>query len=197
MRVLMPHEADALQAVTAHARQEAPASVQAIGRLFAQSGLSMPDVQSTVDALFARHRITLSFHPERVIRPGLTVLDGLMADGVYQSQFATGYTNGGRTAYPGGQRDEWERDLFFGAYHQPGASAGHRPKYGGLNLLDYLDGASPRFGSCHFILSEKAAARCTFSYGDSAANPVWRGTRAAFLPVLRALLEEAAPTERC
>ena len=51
-----------------------------------------------------------------------------------------------------------------------------RPVYGGLNLAGYVDGASPRFGSCYLELRAAASARATFSHGDSVTEPSVVGT---------------------
>ena len=47
--------------------------------------------------------VTLNFHPDRLLldKP---ILDAMSEDGVYRSQFVTGTSNGGLTAYPGGDR---------------------------------------------------------------------------------------------
>jgi hypothetical protein len=45
-------------------------------------------------------RVTLNFHPDR-LSGGLLVLEAIGRDGVYRSQFETGTSNGGLTAYRG------------------------------------------------------------------------------------------------
>ena len=60
--------------------------------------------------------ITVSFHPDRLLADGRTVAESLVADGRYRSQFETGISNGGLTAFPGGDRDVWEQRMFAGAY---------------------------------------------------------------------------------
>ncbi|MGU3435096.1 DUF3626 domain-containing protein [Actinomycetes bacterium M1A6_2h] len=52
----------------------------------------------------------------------------MLADGAYRSQFATGISNGGLTAFPGGDRWRWEGRLFDGRYDDAVAEA--RPVYG-------------------------------------------------------------------
>ncbi len=52
-------------------------------------------------------RVTLNFHPDRSCR-GVPVLQAMAEDGTYRSQFATGTSNGGLTAHPGGDRWRWE-----------------------------------------------------------------------------------------
>ncbi|MDY7089863.1 MAG: DUF3626 domain-containing protein [Actinomycetota bacterium] len=136
--------------------------------------------------------VTVSFHPDRVLADGLTVAEHLAAEGVYRSQFETGISNGGLTAYAGGDRDRWEQRMFPGVY---GGTAG-RPIYGALNLAGYPDGASPRFGSCHLVLDASVLPRATFSHGDSVTEPVVFGTAATFGAVWQALLDEVARTGR-
>ena len=70
-------------------------------------------------------RVTLNFHPDRLV-DGLLVLAALARDGVYRSQFETGTSNGGLTAYTGGDRWRWESRIFGGAYDE--APADQRPK---------------------------------------------------------------------
>ncbi|XVV17465.1 DUF3626 domain-containing protein [Actinoplanes sp. CA-131856] len=136
--------------------------------------------------------VTVNFHPDRLLSDGSTVAQRLAAEGVYRSQFETGISNGGLTAYPGGDRDRWEQRMFAGAY--TGSSG--RPIYGGLNLAGYPDGASPRFGSCHLVLSEAVSLRATFSHGDSVTEPAVVGTATTFRAVWESLLSEVARTGR-
>ncbi len=136
--------------------------------------------------------ITVSFHPDRLLADGLTVAQHLAGEGVYRSQFETGISNGGLTAYAGGDRDVWEQRMFPGVY----SGAAGRPIYGGLNLAGYPDGASPRFGSCHLVLAPAALELATFSHGDSFTEPKVFGTAATFGAVWEALLAEVARTGR-
>lgn len=109
-------------------------------------------------------RVTLNFHPDRG-----GILDTLAGNGVYLSQFATGTSNGGLTAYPGGDRWRWESRIFGGAYDD--APATGRPVYGALNFRRHRAGAAPRFGSAHLRLSADALPRTTFCYPDSNFEP--------------------------
>lgn len=59
--------------------------------------------------------VTVHFHPDRLV-DGSTVLAGLARSGRYLSQFVTGVSNGGLTAYRGGARWGWESRLFGGVY---------------------------------------------------------------------------------
>lgn len=136
--------------------------------------------------------ITVSFHPDRVLADGRTVAERLVRDGRYRSQFETGISNGGLTAFAGGDRDRWEQRMFAGAY--PSSATVDRPVYGGLNLAGYGDGASPRFGSCHLRLDPAMSARATFSHGDSVTEPAVVGTADAFGAIWAALLDEVGRT---
>ena len=53
--------------------------------------------------------VTLNFHPDRFSNNGNMIIQNLINEGIYQSQFLTGTTNGGKTAYPNGDRDIWEK----------------------------------------------------------------------------------------
>ena len=136
-------------------------------------------------------RITVNFHPDR-LAGALTVAAALARDGVYRTQFETRISNGGLTAHPGGDRERWETRMFGGAY-APELTAG-RPVYGGFNLAGHVDGASPRFGSCHLRLTAAAGARATFSHGDSVTEPTVVGTLDTFGGIWAALLDEVART---
>ena len=163
----------------------------ALARLTA---LAVADPAVLVAAVRGHGRVTLNFHPDRLLADGRSVAGAISADGRYRNQFETRISNGSRTAFPGGDRDGWERELFGGAYHGPAVSPGERPKYGGLNLMDHSDGASPRFGSCHLRLRTEVLERCTFCVGDSHLRPADFGTVDAFDDVLAGLLEHAQAT---
>jgi Protein of unknown function (DUF3626) len=148
-------------------------------------------VPAAPPGLFDRARITVNFHPDRPLADGRTVAEHLAAEGRYRSQFETHISNGGLNAHPGGDRDRWEHRMFGGAY--TGTITG-RPVYGALNLAGYVDGAAPRFGSCHLILEPAVAARATFSHGDSVTEPTVLATADTFAAVWDALLDEVART---
>jgi hypothetical protein len=113
-------------------------------------------------------RIHVQFHPDRIVN-GRTVLDALADDAVYLSQFATGISNGGLTAYPGGDRWRWESRMFGGAYDN--APAHTRPIYGALDHRRRPCGAAPRFGSAYLRLRAATLARATFCHPDSVFEP--------------------------
>lgn len=113
--------------------------------------------------------VTLNFHPDTAV-DGITTIEAIARDGIYRSQFETGSSNGGMTAYPGGDRWNWESRIFGGAYDQ--ADVALRPKYGALNYRAEPVGGSPRFGSCHLRLRPHVLSRTTFCYPDSVQNPM-------------------------
>lgn len=127
--------------------------------------------------------LTMNFHPDRLVR-GQPLLQALLQEGVYRSQFETGTSNGGLSAFEGGARWLWESRIFGGAYD--GAAPGHRPKYGALNYRRRAAGGSPRFGSAHLRLRPDVVARCTFCYPDSVFEPEHFGVAARIDLVARA-----------
>jgi hypothetical protein len=136
--------------------------------------------------------VTINFHPDRLDAAGRTVLDGLLADGRFRSQFETGISNGGLTAYPGGDRDRWEERMFGGAYQRPGVAPADRPKYGALDLRRHPSGAARRFGSAHLRLRPEVNARTTFTPVDSFHEPRQAGVFDAMSLVLAGLADLAA-----
>ncbi|MGB2572134.1 DUF3626 domain-containing protein [Micromonospora citrea] len=191
--VLTPAQSAALRHVRETALRDRPVALAAIARRLAGSGAGHRPEQ-LIAAVTGHGRLTVNFHPDRLLAGGRTVAEALADEGVYRSQFVTGISNGGLTAYPGGDRDRWEEQLFGGAYQQPGVRPQERPAYGGLNLLDHPDGACPRFGSCHLRLRPEVLARSTFCFGDSHLGPKHLGTHDVCEPILAALLEATAGT---
>ena len=122
-------------------------------------------------------RVTLNFHPDRAAADGRPILRAMAEDGGYRSQFVTGTSNGGLTAFPGGDRWRWEARIFGGAYD--GAPASARPVYGALDFRGGALGAAPRFGSAFFRLAAPTLARTTFCYPDSVQEPAHFGVAAA------------------
>lgn len=112
--------------------------------------------------------VTLQFHPDWPHRGGL-VIESMAAAGVYLSQFATGISNGGLTAFAGGDRWRWERRLFGGRYDD--ADPATRPVYGAWNRRGDRYGGAVRFGSCYFRLRPDVVGRSTFCFPDSVLEP--------------------------
>ncbi len=79
-----------------------------------------------------RYAITINFHPDRYTSDNKPLLQTIAEDGFLKSQFETGTSNGGLTAYMVGERWSWEQRVFDGAYDN--APNNLRPKYGALNI---------------------------------------------------------------
>ena len=149
---LSPAQAAALRHVEAIARDKEAAALLSISDICKRAGLTL-DTHSQAMELIRQHaRVVAHFHPDRFGGRPANVVDCLFDDGVYRNQFETGLSSGSPTAFPGGERDEWERTLFAAAYHGEGVAASERPKYGSLELIRFPDGPAPRFGSCYFLL---------------------------------------------
>ena len=115
------------------------------------------------------HDVTINFHPDRYTSSNIPLLLAIAKDGYLKSQFETQTSNGGLTAYKGGDRWLWEQRIFGGAYDN--ADNCFRPKYGALNYKNDEMGAAPRFGSAYFKLRPHTLERTTFCYPDSYYNP--------------------------
>jgi hypothetical protein len=165
---------------------------------FARAGASPSASERLLAHVRERARVTLNFHPDRPMADGSGMIaEGILRDGRYRSQFETRTSSGSVTAYPGGDRDVWEKNLFGGAYHEAEFRPEERPKYGALNLFGHADGASPRFGSCHFRLRAHVSDRCTFTSGDSHLGPAYAGTIEAIEAVLADHLASIAHVDLC
>jgi hypothetical protein len=131
--------------------------------------------------------VTLQFHPDWP-HHGRMVIESMAADGHYRSQFATGISNGGLTAFPGGDRWRWESRLFAGRYDEGPAS--QRPVYGAWNRRGDPYGGAIRFGSAYVRLTPAAIDRSTFCFPDSVHEPVDIGDK-TLLPHLCRMAEES------
>jgi Protein of unknown function (DUF3626) len=101
----------ALAAVRGRAAAEREERLRRIERALAGTGVeALPLLVE-----FGRQgALTLNFHPDRLIDGGRSVAQALLEDATYRGQFETRISNGGLTAYPGGDRDVWEDALFGG-----------------------------------------------------------------------------------
>ncbi len=186
---LTPYQQTAIQTVRNHALDSGPAAREEIDAVLKRQALD----REVFDATMATGaRIGLHFHPDRLSRDLLSVAEGLLRGGFYTNQFVTGLSSGSPSAFPGGERDLWEERLFAGAYHGADVTPACRPKYGALDVMDYPDGPSPRFGSCFFLLRPDVAMRSTFTFGGSHEDCARdrTGTLDAMAPVLAPLLSQ-------
>lgn len=180
----------ALENITSYARNHKLEAKQTINHILKMSNISDELFENAVDKLKAHAKIGLHFHPDRPNSTMKIVAEALLEQGIYKSQFETFISNGSISAYPGGERDLWEKKIFEGAYQLDGTTNNQRPKYGALNLMLHPDGPAPRFGSCYFLLSPKVSYRATYTYLDSHQDPKEKGTYKEFDLILAALLEE-------
>ncbi|KAM0521304.1 hypothetical protein ACHAPE_002782 [Trichoderma viride] len=195
---LHPFQAAAVANIKAQAVALRPDAFDTISHIFRMSNVPIETLADVRRAIAQHARIALHFHPDRPSRSGHTVVEALLEDGRYRNQFETGISNGLVATQLGGPRDDWERNLFNGAYHGssvPDAAENVfdpalRPKYGALDLVRNSDGPAPRFGSCYFLLRPEVSSRSTFTYGGSQTAPKDVGTVDEFDAILAALLEE-------
>lgn len=197
MQHLSTEQRDAIDRVRARALALQPEARARLDACLSAASLTDAEYGEAMARLRDSGKVALAFHPERVSRSGRTVAQGLLADGVYKTQYETGLSSGSESAFAGGQRDEWERRLFAGAYHTTGAPLWARPKYGALFLVAHPDGPAPRFGSCYLVLRPEVTARCTFTLLGSQEERAQAetGTLDVLEPVFAALLRhiEEAP----
>lgn len=184
---LSPIQVEALEHVRRASGKQAASRV-AIGQLLARAGLEAGLFEEAVSHIQAHAQVVLHFHPDRLNARGESVAEALLKEGVYRNQFETGLSNGGLTAFRGGDRDKWEKRLFGGAYQKAHVEAADRPKYGALDLMGYSDGAAPRFGCCYFRLSTEVSKRCSFTDKDSYFQPDVFGTIEHFTNIMASLL---------
>lgn len=185
-----PCQIQALAHIHQRAQRNRRQALVQLDGLLNDANLSENLLSKAKDGLHRLVRVALHFHPDRITNNGQTVARRMLADGLYRNQFETGVSNGSPTAFPGGERDVWERELFDQAYHAPEVKAHDRPKYGSLQLFPFSDGPSPRFGSCYFLLKQTVLHRSTLTFGDSHLKPDIVGTIHALEPILAALLQQ-------
>ncbi|PWJ37973.1 DUF3626 domain-containing protein [Sediminitomix flava] len=159
-----------------------------IDMILYQSNIDKEVYSEFCSNIFKNSCINLHFHPDRLITENLSVAKSLNQTGIYKNQYETKISSGSVTAFDGGFREEWEENIFSDAYKNTPPK--ERPKYGALNLTLTKDGASPRFGSCYFILKPEVKNRTTFSYGDTYLAPKEIGTIENFELITAALFYE-------
>lgn len=189
---LLPYQRKALEHIQELAARVSRTARDDISAILERAGLNDSVYDDAIESVRSHGRVALHFHPERLSRTGGSVVDGLLRTGVYKSQFETGLSGGSPSAFPGGERDLWESQLFGGAYHEPDASPAGRPKYGALAVMDHPDGPAPRFGSCYLLLHPEVSKRSTFTFGSSHEPhaPERTGTLDELDPVMAPLLAQ-------
>jgi hypothetical protein len=161
-----------------------------INGILYNSNNTIEDYNCAIENLRNKARVGVQFHPDRPDSSLKTTIENLFEQGIYKNQFETLISSGGASAFKGGDRDKWEKDLFGRAYNGRFTKNSERPKYGSLDLLQFPDGPSPRFGSCYFLLKPNVSHRCTFTYLDSHQKPKERGTLEVFDLIMNGLLRD-------
>jgi len=187
--MMLDYQIAALNAVREYAKLKAPEHHACVELICQQFNV---DVQSLIDKVLS-NSITINFHPDRLSNNGKTIMENLIEQGQYYSQFRTDTTNGGTGIHVGGNRFVWEQNMFSDTYPH---DSSERPKYGALNIFRYIDGASARFGSCFFTLAPHVRDRCTFAYGDSSTDPTTLCTSDTFIGILASLFEDVQQNDR-
>jgi hypothetical protein len=189
---LTRYQKKAIETVRNRAIAMRSAARRVIDATLERCALSAGLLDGALSAMQTGARIGLHFHPERLSTARVSVAEGLLRSGVYTNQFVAGLSSGSPSAYPGGDRDLWERRLFEDAYHTADVISPGRPKYGALDVLQYPDGPAPRFGSCFFLLRPAICARSTFTFGGSHVDSALSctGTLDVMEPVLAPLLSQ-------
>lgn len=189
---------DPQRAALRHVREVAaarqPTARATVTAIVQRAGCTMAMLDAALECWRLHARVVLHFHPDRYGVKPMTVAEALLQEGQYRSQFETGLSSGGLTAFSGGARDTWERTLFGGAYHSADWTTAERPKYGALEVIRHADGPWPRFGSCYFVLRPTVSWRTSFTFlgSELPLAPERFGTIDRLEPVLAPLLTEIA-----
>lgn len=184
-------QSEALRYVETTARDREATALASIAAILERGGCAREHYSKSIASARQHARIVLHFHPDRLGRKTGNVAESLLSEGVYRNQFETGLSSGGPSAFPGGERDIWERNLFGGAYHREGVLPTERPKYGALELVRFPDGPIPRFGSCYFVLRDvHGRTSITFMGSEDERAAERMGTLARPHAVMAALLAE-------
>ena len=125
----------ALEYITKHARSRKYKAQQSIREVLQMSNIDQKTFEDAVTKVKTHAKVGLHFHPDRPDPTMKTVAEALLEQGIYKSQFDTLVSNGSVSAYPGGERDIWEKRIFGGAYQLEDSTNSQRPKYGALDLI--------------------------------------------------------------
>lgn len=120
----------ALEHVRRTALRDRPAALAAVARVLAHSGVAHRP-EELIAAIGRHGRLTVNFHPDRLRPDGRTVAEALLAEGVYRSQFVTGISNGGLTAYPVGTGTGGRRPCSAAPTRRPGCAPPNGPSTAG------------------------------------------------------------------
>lgn len=180
----------AIDYIETYVKNKYPNSKEWINRLCQQTAIDRPLLETLLNHIKTKASICFHFHPYRLNDKGENSITSLLEIGIYKNQFETKISNGSLSAYKGGDRDNWENNLFGQLFADEAFPLSHRPKYGALDLLRHSAGPSPRFGSCYFVLEPIFTQNATFTYLDSYRTPDERGTLQVFDVILAGMLED-------
>ncbi|GAQ84258.1 hypothetical protein KFL_001820110 [Klebsormidium nitens] len=144
------------------AKEASDAALPRLRKRFAKLGFD-EDQLNVLRHIAEKAPIVIHFNPDRRMGwfTNRTVLKAFLSDTHYRNKYETGVSG----AWNRG-RDQKERKLFGGLYHQSWGPPGwERPKYGALKGLPVGNTFFSIFGSCHFELQNDVRKRCTFGYG--------------------------------
>ena len=109
------------------ARRKKEAALRKISDIMRMSHVEKERYELAIASIKKLARVVLHFHPDRLDSSMKLVADSLLESGFYRSQFHTGISNGSVSATPGGERDNWEKAIYGGAYHREERKRSIRP----------------------------------------------------------------------
>jgi len=190
-KILSKEEVTAIKNVEEYAKCGESQAKAAIQRLLKCYKLEYLDIDVIICKIFNLRRITINFHPDLIMKNGNTTLEGLLDEGLYHNQFITEISSGHLSFQRDRNRDSWEGKIFGEEIALPSYK---KPKYGGLNIFNYLDGASPKYGSCYLELTVDIVKRCTFMIADTNGTMNRKGTNDSFYVLFFTLIIEIIKT---
>lgn len=184
---LTENELKIIQKVQAYAVENEKNAKRIINALIRRYSIAEWETDNVIDAIFCQKRATINFHPDLITGEGLLVAEKLLHEGEYYSQFVTKNSNGYHSIPFDNLREKWETNIFG---TDVSLADFEHPKYAGLNIFSYLEGAFPRYGSCYLQLREEIWTRCTFLIADKEEKMKRVGTRESFYIILLTMLTE-------
>lgn len=187
---LSERELDVIKYVDDYANQFSKGAYLSIQMLLKKNSISGMDPKDINKKILSK-KLTINYHPDLINNNKDTVVKSILDSGRYYNQYITNLSNGHLSVKNDKQREIWEKKIFG-----PGLSmkTSERPKYGALNIFNYIDGASPKYGSCYFELNSLILERCTFLIADSNNEMKIKGTKNNFDLLLLTMMIEIIKT---
>ncbi len=101
----------ALEYITKYARNRKHEAQQSIKEVLQMSNIDWKTFEDAAAKIKTHAKVGLHFHPDRLDSTMKTIAEALLEQGIYKSQFETLLSNGSVSAYPGGERDLWEKRI--------------------------------------------------------------------------------------